>query len=387
MAKSTTRSIRLTRAVEEKHIGMAPSFENANAISDDEMSYLIQMGLRHYGYFYASKDAMKWMINWLKSYRKWDDNAIAEYMALEDWKTSMTLCVLARMHTEGARIPEKHLAQMIDRTNTLRVEGKSILDTREMDEMQKSTGHKVTIQDRLRTKADIIISEIDARIDTWMQTNRSKSIQFDFYKHMRIEGYPANQIKRIGLAFGLLYDELTELTESKKPDAELIEGYGHLTRPQIKRLHVFIEKVIADAEMYAAEAKVTRKPRKKKVVPADKIVAKLQFKMKDEKLNLVSVKPTDILGATVLWVFNSKTRKLGRYVAEENEILQIKGTSIINFDEKRSIQKTIRKPDIVLKGFTKIGKVKLRKFLDEIKAVDTKLRSRINGDVILLKVQ
>jgi hypothetical protein len=78
---------------------------------------------------------------------------------------------------------------------------------------------------------------------------------------------------------------------------------------------------------------------------------------------------------------------LGKYVATEFAELGIKGTSIINYDEIKSVQKTLRKPEDQIKEFKAAGKVQLRKFLDDIKAVDIKLNGRINEEVVLLKVQ
>ena len=103
----------------------------------------------------------------------------------------------------------------------------------------------------------------------------------------------------------------------------------------------------------------------------------------------MSIDPKKIIGAQELWVFNTKTRKLGKYVASNgfsSEELSVKGASIIGFDEKKSVQKTVRKPDVTLKEFQKAGKVALRKFLEDIKATDIKLTGRINKDIILLKV-
>jgi hypothetical protein len=88
-------------------------------------------------------------------------------------------------------------------------------------------------------------------------------------------------------------------------------------------------------------------------------------------------------------MFNTKTRKLGKYVASNGFStgeLGIKGTSITGFDDTKSIQKTVRKPDVTLKEFQQAGKVALRKFLEEIKATDIKLTGRINKEIILLKV-
>jgi hypothetical protein len=87
-----------------------------------------------------------------------------------------------------------------------------------------------------------------------------------------------------------------------------------------------------------------------------------------------------------LWIYNSKTRKLGKYVASDFNELGVKGTTIINFDETKSVQKTLRKPAEQLKEFKAAGKVQLRKFLEEINAVDTKMNGRINEETILLKV-
>jgi hypothetical protein len=90
-----------------------------------------------------------------------------------------------------------------------------------------------------------------------------------------------------------------------------------------------------------------------------------------------------------------KTRKLGKYVAKnidpkgmgrEGSGLSVKGTTITQFDEALSIQKTLRKPQDQLKEFKGAGKVKLRKFLDEINTTDTKLNGRCNPDTILLKI-
>jgi len=107
----------------------------------------------------------------------------------------------------------------------------------------------------------------------------------------------------------------------------------------------------------------------------------------NEPLKLVSINPADIIGSKELWVFNTKTRKLGKYIAAEFNDLGVKGTTITGFDEFKSVQKTVRKPEDKLKEFKSAGKVQLRKFLEDINATDTKMNGRINEDTVLLKVQ
>jgi len=138
--------------------------------------------------------------------------------------------------------------------------------------------------------------------------------------------------------------------------------------------------------MLSQEAKANRKPKARKSQPKEKIVAKLKYKKSDEPTKLVSINPTDIIGAKELWVYNTKTRKLGKYVASEFNDLGVKGTSLTGFNENLSVCKTLRKPEDKLKEFKAAGKVQLRKFLEEINATDTKMNGRFNEETILLKV-
>jgi hypothetical protein len=169
---------------------------------------------------------------------------------------------------------------------------------------------------------------------------------------------------------------------------------GVATRKAIKAAEKTAVKGAAKAATKGAEKKVaataTKKkaaePAKKKAKPVDKIVEKLQFKKEDNGFKIVSINPTDIVGASQLWVFNTKTRKLGAYNSSDAIGLSIKGTSITNFDEKTSIQKTVRKPEVVLPQCLKGGKIILRKLLPEINAVEQELTGRINSDIVLLRV-
>jgi hypothetical protein len=179
--------------------------------------------------------------------------------------------------------------------------------------------------------------------------------------------------------------ELIEVANTK--DEQLKEGYSHLTKAHLKKITAFYQEVVSACDMLGQEAKVNRKPRAKKPTDKSKIVGKLKYMKTNEPLKLVSVNPEDIIGAQELWIYNSKTRKLGRYVAEEFKELGVKGTTITGFSESKSIQKTIRKPEEKLKEFKAAGKVALRKFLDDINATDARMNGRLNEETVLLKVQ
>jgi hypothetical protein len=71
---------------------------------------------------------------------------------------------------------------------------------------------------------------------------------------------------------------------------------------------------------------------------------------------------------------------------DQGGVLGVKGTTITGFNESKSTQKTLRKPEEQVKSFLASNKVELRKFLENIKTTEIKLNGRINADTILLKI-
>ena len=69
-------------------------------------------------------------------------------------------------------------------------------------------------------------------------------------------------------------------------------------------------------------AKASRKTRKRVPKSKDKLVQKLKFRISDDKYKVASINPIDIIGCNELWVFNVKTRKIGKYVANQIDPLK-----------------------------------------------------------------
>ena len=250
----------------------------------------------------------------------------------------------------------------------------------------KPAGPVVTIQDRVREATYAMTEEIEDAYEAWQKDPESFDPKaFKVLNLLKGKQAKAAHARIIRDFYGRDLAELNELA-SGNADEQLREGYSHRSRKQIKKLIEFLQEIESACNMLMQEAKVNKKPRARKAVPAEKVVAKLKYKKTDEPLKLVSINPTDILGSKELWVYNTKSRKLGKYVANEYMELGIKGTTITGFNEAQSICKTIRKPEEKLKEFKSAGKVQLRKFLDDINATDTKMNGRINEEIILLKV-
>ena len=257
----------------------------------------------------------------------------------------------------------------------------------EAKEAGKASVYVPSIQERVRDAAYAMTEEIEEAIDAFQADPENFDPKaFKMLNLLKGKGVKAAHARIIKNLYSRDLEELLELAGGKA-DEQLKEGYSHRSKKQIKSLIAFYQEIHAACDMLAQEAKVNRAPRAKKSVPAEKIVAKLKFMKSNEPLKLVSVSPTDIIGAGELWIYNTKSRKLGKYIAKEFNTLSVKGTTIINFDENKSICKTLRKPEEKLKEFKAAGKIALRKFLEDINATDTKMNGRLNEEIILLKVQ
>ena len=253
-------------------------------------------------------------------------------------------------------------------------------------EAGKASVYVPTIQERVRDAAYAMTEEIEEAIDAFQADPENFDPKaFKMLNLLKGKGVKAAHARIIKNLYSRDLEELLELS-SGKADEQLKEGYSHRSKKQIKSLIAFYQEIHAACDMLAQEAKVNRAPRAKKSIPAEKIVAKLKFMKSNEPLKLVSISPVDIIGAGELWVYNTKNRKLGKYVAKEFNTLNVKGTTITNFDEAKSICKTLRKPEEKLKEFKAAGKIALRKFLDDINATDTKMNGRLNEETILLRI-
>jgi hypothetical protein len=272
---------------------------------------------------------------------------------------------------------------------TVLAEGKNDIDPADIaaeKEAAKKEVYTPSIQERLREVALGMTEEIENAYENFQNDPENFDPKaFKVLNLLKSQQAKAAHARIIKDFYARDLAELEELASGTK-DAQLVEGYSHRTKKQIKSFIMFLTEVKNACEMLMQEAKVNRAPRKTKAVSKDKLVAKLKYMKTNEPLKLVSINPADIIGAKELWIYNSKTRKLGKYVAGEFNDLGVKGTSITGFDENKSICKTLRKPEEKLKEFKAAGKIALRKFIDDINATDTKMNGRINEETVLLKV-
>lgn len=406
-----SKMVRKPKFVDEKYTGPEPEWDNAEKWPAEKYyRERARVGF-YYNYFFTSKDGKPWIIDWMKrnGYKK---EEIAAVKAAPDSSVGIAYAGLCKAllrgmpsyHTglkeylstlkgvsenamrDAVEIVKERIAKLIAEGDAIRKEKK------EVEEVKKNV-YRPSIQELLTEKSVEMSEEIEDFIRDFDYTKASLK-SFDpvtMLRKVEAKGMHANKIKGFYIRE---YEEINELinppkrmNDAKKEDYEqLKEGYRHLKKTEIQALHDMFRSIIDACDMIAQESKVARAPRKKKPVSKEKLVAKIKYCESHDETKTVSVKPIDLLGAVAAIVYNVKTRKLGMYVAIDESGFNVKGTTLIGFDESKSVQKTLRKPVEQLAPFKKIARRSLQKEFDGIKSVETKMNGRFNDQTLILKV-
>jgi hypothetical protein len=396
LAKASEKKTRVTKAQVIAHRTRAvkdtsPNWEGCEDWSAEQFNLQFRTAMAYYRTEFKASDLKPAVVKWMTT-NDYPKNVIDAFKKSKDWRCNGTMgaiasCMLRGMPSVRADFNSgRSSAQWLGDQIADIVENSKMDVAEEEKKEEKSSVPQVSIQERVREATFPMTEEIEDAIANWQTDPDSFNPKaFKVLNLLKGKQAKAAHARIIRDFYARDLAELEELA-SGNADEQLKEGYSHRSKKQIRTFIEFLREVNEACTMLMQEAKVNRAPRAKKAVPAEKIVAKMKYLKTFEPLKLVSVNPTDILRAKELWIYNTKSRKLGRYVAAEYQELSVKGTSIIGFDENKSVCKTVRKPEEKLKEFKAAGKVQLRKFLDDINATDTKMNGRINEETILLKV-
>ena len=382
--KIKTKAPRAARVAfaDEKYTGSEPVWDTERALgfTDADFDHHLRRSFYYYNYHYTQKDCKKYVVEWMqKQPTVFTKRDIGAFIRSADRSMSMTACSLVMAHRQGMPLKARHI-DFLKEAIAKCIE----LAEPEVEETKTTTAevYRPTIQDRLNEKSSEIIGELEGIFDEVHLNNR---VDFKPYDFLVANNVVQSQLNKYETLYNRRRAELQ--AAQAREDEQVREGYSHYKAADFRRMIGWIDNLLAAVGQYRGVKKATKKARIKKAPSKEKLIAKLKYAKTDTTLKIVSINPADILGASELWVYNTKTRKLGKYVAGAYQTLSVKGTTIINFDEQKSTSKTLRKPEEKLKEFAKAGKVQLRKFLDDIRATETLLTGRINADIVLLKTQ
>jgi len=244
---------------------------------------------------------------------------------------------------------------------------------------------RITIQDRLREKVSECAGELDGMFDEFIASGAKMSADFKPIVLMRGLNVAPQMISTLSEIWKARQAEFEEVAEGK--DSQLIEGYRHLSKIQLRNVLKFCETVINDCGAYIQIKKVERKPRKKKAVSPEKQAGKFKFLAEFAELKLKSLAPSQLIEKSEAWLYDTKKRKLIHLVADEySKTFTIKNNSIIGFSTVETQQKTLRKPAEQLKGIGAVGKPAARKFYKDIRATEVAFNGRGTENLVILRV-
>lgn len=379
--KSKLKAPRSTQAADEKYTGTEPMWDTERALGFDPEQFDNHMrsSLNYYNYHYSPRDLKKYVVEWVQTTDLLSPVEMSAFLRSPERTLAMTACGIIMAHRQGMPLQDRHIAFMTKAIQTsISLAGAEV----PVDSVtEQVAAYRPTIQDRMNEKTSETLGEFEGHYDDVVQGKST----FKFYDFLSTNAVPQSQLSKYEALLFARQGEL-ELVQTKKDD-QLVEAYKHYKTADVKRLLGFLTKCISDIDQYRNVKKQTKKARVKKAPSKEKVVSKLKYAVEDKVLKLVSINPADIVNATELWIYNIKTRKMGKYVADSHiGTLGVKGTSITGYDEIKSVSKTLRKPEEKLAEFRKATKVQLRKFLDDVKATETKLNGRISTDTVLLRV-
>lgn len=237
-----------------------------------------------------------------------------------------------------------------------------------------------------------LISEIDNMLDLAViaETNIDDSAVYgmanaekediklfdELYKH-----YSQRSIMLIAEIESLDTENLQDIESFD--DVETLQRYINDLESHVNN----INSVLSQVASYSGNQKALRKSfkRKSKMKSAENQIKNLKFKVQDSKYQLSSIPSVSVIGAQTLAVFNTKNRKLGIYIAKDETGLSIKGTTIQNFDEERSVQKTLKDPKILKDIQSGLIRRAFTLFTGQMRTKGALLNGRLNEHIILVR--
>ena len=371
------------RDPDTKYMGEEPLF--VVQPDNDRRNVAIARAFNWYNRFYGKKDAKELLCQFLDFSNRQSEAKLVRRIA--DNEIINTYCWLARMKLRGLELSEheqstleNEIARLIRAVHKPEVKESQTSVTKEVVEAPA----RPNIQDILREKAKDAAGELEGVFDDFILSGKASAKTMDVVAKFNV------MPQHISLITDIWKKKQAEFEELQGGlDKQLNEGYNYLTKIQVRNILKYIEQVLTDLNAYISVKKASKAPRKTKPVPVEKIVSKLKylktFKDAASKLDLVSISPVKLHGASEAWVYDTAKRKLHHYIADEySKTFTVKGNTILGFDTGKSEIKTLRKPGEQIKEVMG-SKPAARKFFADIKAVSTTPNGRFNENMIILK--
>jgi hypothetical protein len=309
---------------------------------------------------------------YLKTYIKHKGMAV-DIDGVSDSNIILTYGWLSRMVLNGNTLLERHNEDLDSYITNLSI-------TKQVIKVVETKPARPSVRDYMQDKIAEVIGEIEGAVDAFLKEDK----EFDLYNYLQANSIPKPYCKDIDEWARKRGMEFTDVYKTTDKDTK--DGYSNISRRQQANLVKMFGAFIVDLEKYSQFKKANRKPRVTKAKPPAVQVARIKFKKEDTELGIKSVNPSEMVGASQVWVYNVKYKRLAAYRSDSVQGIQVKGSTLQNYDPDMSECRSIRRPEAFLKVLLDASKVKLRKLLSDLTTKGYDVTGRINDECIIVRV-
>ena len=383
MAENKTRNkMRKNRvSIDQSHMGIEPVFQKGETIDNPQRNNLWAGAATWYNYYLKPKDYTQAVLTLASDQYGYDKEKIKTLKKLKDWELTMELGKVAKIFTRGYEYTKPEMKRW---GNILEgIYQKALITVEDLEDTEASKPAPLSIQERQRAKLiETVWEDWDFIVDGWMDGEfDNKFDAYKLFKQYQLKGSTLNMFKDIVMQE---YQPVKDAYD--KTCDQAIEGYSHIKRTDLNKMIKLMENVFADLDKLKAATKAAKIPRIKKPKASDVQIKNLKYKIEDIDAKLMSINPVMIPGKEILYVYNTKTRKLSQFISNSTKGFEVSGTTIKNICDT-SRMATLRRPE----GILPLILSQTQKQIDKQvwNTITTKIsvpNGRINNDCILLRV-
>ena len=366
--------------LDDKYMGAEPIFASGQTLTAENRGSMWTKAAHWYNYYYNSKDYVPTVLQYAEDQLGYTKKEIQALKKLKDWELVGLVGKSVKLFYRGYEYNESELNRIKQDYKEKLAKAKTIV--KEIKEEQATKPKPPTIQERMRQKmVDTVYVDWDHIVDGWMDGDFKRKIDvYKLFKQYQLKGAVLNMFRdQVMREYEPIVDAYNKTCD------QAVEAYSHISKANQKKMIAVMDTVFEDLDKLKAAAKAARVPRTKKPKASDVQVKNLKYKVEDIDAKLMSINPVMIPGKEVLFVYNTKTRKLIQYKTNSTKGFEVSGTTIKNICES-SRSATLRKPDDILplilnKTIKQIDK----QVWDTLTTKISVPNGRINIDCILLR--
>ena len=370
-------------ATDSAYTGQEPEW--VEGMTNDECKTKFSKALNFYNY-YLNRDDYIPIIQEYMVRNHYDSKDIAAYKHIPKTIGSIvTTGKIARMYNRGMpNWNEDYKEQLENGIHSTLSVCHEILRRKKSEPKKDDAPKRPNVHEIMKEKVrEKVLCELEGMLDEWTEDTKAQVKKYPIAMILRGENIPVSATSDIKDWLTKQRDEYKEAHD--KTCDQMVEGYSYLSKPGLRNRIKALDDMLNELVLYKSSKAAARKPRVKKPQSAVKQVQRLKYLTEHKDYAIQSCDPTRIIGATKLFVFNVKYRRLTTFYSNGPNGFTVKGTTIKDFNEDLSYAVTLRKPEDYLPIIAAKTEKQIEKALKELKTKRKSANGRINQDTILIR--